>query len=110
MISAITGHEPVLTHLMLLLISFLAGWQFGASACKLDSQGSPHSTLPFRKPLGYYIAPLGFFPSQESCSALVEKWEQENFSLNGEISWGFGVLLVLFIYFFSGLSENIHVP
>lgn len=84
---------------MLLLISFLAGWQFGASACKLDSQGSPHSTLPFHKPLGYYTASLGFFPSQESCSALVEKWEQENFSLNeGEISWGFGVLLVFFLF------------
>ncbi|MXQ97980.1 hypothetical protein E5288_WYG009912 [Bos mutus] len=70
-------------------IHFLAEWQFGASACKLDSQGNLHSTLPFRKPLGYYT---GFFPSQESCSALVEKWEQKNFSLNkGEISWGFGV-------------------
>jgi len=92
---------------MLLLISFLAEWQFGASAYKLDSQGNLHSTLPFHKPLGYYT---GFFPSQESCSALVEKWEQKNFSLNkGEISWGFGVLLVLFI-FFSELSENIHVP
>lgn len=37
----------------------------------------------------------------------MEKWGQENCSLNeGEISWGFGVLLVGF--FFSELSKNVH--